>query len=388
MFRFSGYVLKTLWRHRLRTFLTLSGAAVALFVYYMVATVQRSLDALKGQSDRVLVVFQANKFCPATSQLQQDYERTIAKMAGVQDVLPIQVFTNNCRASLDVIVFYGVPADKLQRFRNFHMVHGDWESFIRNQDAAIVGQGVAQRRKLSPGKKFSIGDITVTVAGVYNCADKAEENYIYTHLKFLQRQLGKGPEAESANQQQEHTTVTQFEVQVADDADPKKVCLDIDDAFRTSAAATDTRPKGVFQASAMADLFQLITLAHYLGYACVGLMMVLVATTSLMSVQDRIREHAVLQTLGFSPWQIFGLVTAESLLVSLAGGVVGIGLAVLRLWWMPLSVAAEAVAITLEPTLALAGIGLLLSLVIGVVAGFFPAWQAAWTEIVPALRQG
>ena len=58
------------------------------------------------------------------------------------------VATPNCRASLDVIVFYGVPVDRLQRFRKFDMVSGNWEEFARNQDAAIVGQAVAQRRML------------------------------------------------------------------------------------------------------------------------------------------------------------------------------------------------------------------------------------------------
>jgi putative ABC transport system permease protein len=131
----------------------------------------------------------------------------------------------------------------------------------------------------------------------------------------------------------------------------------------------------------------LITLAHYLGYACVGLMIVLVMTTSLMSVQDRIREHAVLQTIGFSPWQIFGIVMTESLLLSLVGGALGVAASLGLLSVLPLSVAAEAVAITLTPSFVLAGSGLALAVCIGLVAGFFPAWQAAGTDIVTGLRQ-
>jgi putative ABC transport system permease protein len=376
MFRFTTYTLKTLWRHRIRTFLTMSGAAVALFVFVMVGTVQQGLDRLRSQSDKTLVVFQANKFCPATSHLQQDYEHTIAKLPGVRDVLPIQVFTNNCRASLDVIVFYGVPADRLKQFRDFQMVEGSWEEFENYQDAAIVGQGVALRRGLHPGQKFSIGGITVTVAGVFRCPETAEENYIYTHLDFLQRSGTKSLVG----------TVTQFEVRIHDNANPEAVCTAIDDTFRGSPMVTDTRTKGVFQASSLADMFELIQLAHYLGYACVGLMVVLLATTSLMSVQDRIREHAILQTIGFSPRQIFGIVLTESLVLSLVGGALGIGSAMLLLEFVPLSLAAEAVAISFTPSVALAGVGLALSLGLGVVAGFFPAWQAAWAQIVPSLR--
>ena len=42
-----------------------------------------------------------------------------------------------------------------------------------------------------------------------------------------------------------------------------------------------------------------------------------------MAVQDRIKEHAVLQTIGFSGARVFGLVLTESALLSTAGGAVG-----------------------------------------------------------------
>ena len=106
-----AYILKTLWRHRARTLLTVSGMAVAMFVFSLVGSVQEGLSRLTRGIDanRSLIVFQENRFCPTTSRLPADYASTIATMDGVQDVIPIQVFTNNCRASLDVVVFYGVP---------------------------------------------------------------------------------------------------------------------------------------------------------------------------------------------------------------------------------------------------------------------------------------
>ena len=63
----------------------------------------------------------------ATSHLPQDYALTIAKFPGVRNVAPIQVFTNNCRASLDVIVFYGVIADQVRRIREFTLTAGSWD---------------------------------------------------------------------------------------------------------------------------------------------------------------------------------------------------------------------------------------------------------------------
>jgi putative ABC transport system permease protein len=376
--KFLPYILKTLWRHRSRTIITVSGSAVALFVFCFVGAVEQGMNDLERnqQTKQSLILFQANKFCPFTSHLPQDYESKISKLDGVREVVPIQVFTNNCRASLDVIVFYGVPPKKLRTARDFELVSGSWSDFEQHQDSAVVGRAVAGRRGLHPGDKFSIGDLTVQVAGVFKSHDQAEENYIYSHLDFLQRR----------NKEDQVGTVTQHEVLLAPGVDPNTTAQQIDAIFRGGPVATDTRPKGVFQAKSLGDLTQLIRLARYLAYACVGLVLALVSTTTLMSVQDRIREHAILQTLGFTGARVFQLVLSESMLLSLAGGILGVGAAMLVLQLSHLSVGAEAVTIAFRPSTHVAVVSLVISAIVGVLAGIAPGWHAARAQIVPALR--
>ncbi|MEW4488934.1 ABC transporter permease [Thalassoglobus sp. JC818] len=378
MLKFLPYTLKTLWRHRSRTLLTVSGSAVALFVFCFVAAIQEGMNDLqKRQAAKgSLITFQANKFCPATSHLPQDYSQEIARIRGVKDVVPVQVFTNNCRASLDVVVFYGVPPTKLRTARDFQLLSGSWPEFENHQDAAVVGSAVAARREIKVGQKFSIGDLSVNVAGIFESNDPAEENYIYSHLDFLQRSKGTNLVG----------TVTQIEVLLNEGVDQAGTCKTIDEKFRGGPVETDTRPKGVFQAKALGDLTQLISFAHYLGYACVGLVLALVATTTIMSVEDRIREHAVLQTLGFTGGRIFRLVMTESILLSIAGGAIGIGTAMVVLALSSLSVGAEAVTIAFTPSLRLALEGMIVASITGILAGIAPAWHAAHTEVVPALR--
>jgi putative ABC transport system permease protein len=378
MLKFLPYILKTLWRHRARTILTVSGSAVALFVFCFVGSVQEGMNDLqqRQESKQSLVMFQANKFCPATSHLPQDYADKIRKLSGVRDVVPIQVFTNNCRASLDVIVFYGLPAEKLRTARDFQLVSGNWADFEQHQNAAIVGRAVASRRDLAAGDRFSIGDINVDVAGIFASNDPAEENYIYSHLDFLQRR----------KKEELVGTVTQHEILLASGVDPATKAKEIDALFRGGPVQTDTRPKGVFQAKSLGDLTQLIALAHYLGYACVGLVLALVATTTVMSVQDRIKEHAVLQTLGFTGSRVFRLVLSESVLLSLLGGMLGVGAALLVLGIGHLSVGAEAVTIAFRPSWSLAATGILVAAVVGFLAGLAPGLHAARTSIVSALR--
>ena len=379
MFRFAPYVFKSLLRHRARSLLTVSGAAVAIFVFCFVGAVQDGLKRLTDnpESQRRLIVYQINRFCPFTSRMPEDYHRTMAKLNGVQDVLPILVYMNNCRASLDLVVFHGVPPAKLKAFRDIKVIAGAWDDFEQHRDGALVGQALARRRGLSVGQRFSVGDVTVTVAAIYTAASSSEENFLYTHLEFLQRTRGLNMLG----------TVTQFEVRLGEESDPDAACQEIDAKFRGGPIQTDTRPKGIFEASAVGDLAELIGFASHLGFACVGLVLVLVATTTVMAVQDRVREHALLQTLGFSGPLLFRLILTESLIVSLTGGVVGIGLAMAALGWSGLTVGTEGVSIAFVPSASLALTALGITAVVGAIAGLFPAWQAARAEIVTSLRQ-
>jgi putative ABC transport system permease protein len=377
--RFAPYVVKTLWRHRARTLLTVGGAAVAMFVFCFVGSVQEGLERLSSDDDaqRTLIVFQENRFCPTSSRLPQDYVGRIRDVAGVVDVMPVRVWTNNCRASLDIVVFNGAPPEQLRAARNLTLLEGSWSEFGSRRDAALVGRAVAQRRRLRTGDQFSIGGMSVKVAGVFGSSVPAEENVIYTGLEFLQ--YGRG--------QDNVGLVTQLEVKTAEGADPDDVARRIDEVLKSGPVATTTRRKGAFQASTLSDLVDLIGFAHWLGYACLGLVLSLVATTTVMSVQDRIQEHAVLQTLGLRPGRVFRLVLAESMLLCTIGGLTGTGIATAMLGWGGLAIGAEGVTIAFRPSGELALTGAMVSIGVGIAAGLFPALQAARTPIVTALRQ-
>lgn len=373
------YVLKTLWRHRSRTLLTVTGTAVAMFVFCFVGSVQEGLRRLTSGEDanQSLIVFQENRFCPTTSRLPEDYQRKILEITGVQDVMPIQVWTNNCRASLDIVVFNGADPKQIQKLRPIELTAGNWADFAERRDAAIVGKNVAQRRNLHVGDTFSIGDLTVNVAGVFASSVPAEENLIYTSLAFLQYTRG----LDAAG------LVTQHEVVLTKDADPDRVAAEIDSKLRASTVATKTRRKGAFQASTLSDLVDLIGFAHYLGYACVGLVLSLVAMTTVMSVQDRMKEYAVLQTLGVRPLGALRLVLTESTVLCFIGGVLGTLAALWMLATGGFAIGAEGAMIAFRPSLGLAVSGVLVSVLVGIVAGLPPGLQAAMTPVVTSLRQ-
>lgn len=372
------FVLRTLWRHRTRTFLTLSGTAAAMFVFCIVLSVQSGLKDLTTGEDanQSLIVFQENRFCPTSSRLPQDYDARIRKMDGVEEVIPVQVWTNNCRASLDIVVFNGIEPQQLRKNRPLTLLAGGWELFQSRRDAALVGRNVARRRGIRTGDQFSIGGISVQVAGIFRSSVPAEENLIYTSLAFLQYTRGQ----ESAG------LVTMHEVRLHPDADPERVAGEIDETLRAGPVATTTRRKGAFQAGTLADLVDLIGFAHWLGYACVGLVLSLVATTTMMSVQDRLREYAILQTIGVRPLGALRLVMAESTLLCLAGGTAGTCLAWVTLALGGFAIGAEGATVAFRPSAALLVSGTAVSLLAGLVSGLAPAIQAAAVPLMVATK--
>ena len=139
---------KNLSRRTLRTTLTVAGIAVATFLFSFVESmrdgVRRATEA--GAAETRLVVYRKNRFCPFTSKLPQSYERTIQDVPGVKSAVPVKIVVNNCRASLDVVTFRGVPdegfmEDHLQGASLRSGSLADWKS---RSDAVIVGAALAE----------------------------------------------------------------------------------------------------------------------------------------------------------------------------------------------------------------------------------------------------
>src|SRR5262245_29584833 len=378
MLRFLPYVVKNLFGHRARTLLTIAGTALLLFLFLFVASVQTGLHQLLESRNDTLIVFQAYRFCPSSSQLPLFYEETIRSITGVREVLPIKVVVNNCRASLDTVLFHGVDAQRLHNVRrHFRFLSGDWSAFQARQDGALVGRRIAERRNLKIGQDFSAAGVTVNIAGIFTSDQPGDENVIYTHLPLLM--LGQ------KHHQELHATL--FEVSLADPKQAATVAQAIDAKIRDRfQIPTETKPQKAHVQNALADLLDLIALTRWLGFVCVGVVLVLVANAVIMAAQDRVKEHAVLQTIGYSGPRIVGLMLTESTLISFLGGVIGILACATWLYLHPMSLATEGASIDFTATPILIAAGLGLAALVGLAAGAVPAVQAGRADIVTSLR--
>lgn len=378
--RLLHYVWKSVARHRGRSALTVAGIATAMFLFCFIEGLQNGVrEATESAATRnVLIVYQKSRFCPSTSSLPERYGSRIAEIPGVRSVLPVKIFVNNCRASLDSVTFRGVPPEKIASGeRALRLVDGNLGTFAGRTDAALVGRQLARRRGLAVGDRFQIGNVAVGVAGIFVSETPGEENVAYTRLDYLQR--GRGVASVGR--------VTQFEVTIDDPMRSEEIAARIDDLFRSDEVQTVTRSHKAFISSATGDLLGLVRFTRWLGLLCVLVVLALTANTVSLMVQDRVKEHAVLQTLGFTGAHLFFLVIAESLLLSLAGGLLGTGLAAAALRFGHLGLGAEGVQIAFVLSPAVVAVGLAASVATGVLAGLLPAFQAATAPIVESLRR-
>ena len=371
-------IRKNLLRRPLRTLLTLGGVAAATTLLLLVGSMESGMDrALSGaDSARTLIVYRQNRYCPQTSHLPEWYAPRIARVDGVESVLPVKVFLNNCRASLDLVAFQGAPADTLLATRPLHVIDGSREDFRRADDSALVGRAFAERRGVDVGDRFRFGSIDVKVAGVFESDEPSEEGVILTHLEFLQRS---GPVNRLG-------TVTQFEVKVTDAARARQVAETIDQLFRTEEQPTDTRPRVLYLESATRDLREILRFAKLLGLACVVVVLALVGNTMFMSVQERRREFAVMRTLGYREPHVAAVVLGEAMSLALVGGLAGALITTGALQLTHLSIASEGVAVELAPSASLWLRALTLAFATGAAAGLVPAVLSSRAPVVESLR--
>ena len=377
--RFAPLVLKQVWRHRVRSVLTVMGIAIAMFLFTSVQAMERGVASATRASarDTTLVVYRKDRFCPATSALPQDYGPKIARMDGVTSVMPVKVVVSNCRTSLDVVTFRGVPKEQFlaDRGDKLKVIAGTEADWLRRTDAALLGETLANRRGLRPGMRFDAAGITAYVAGIIRSDDPQDQNVAYTALEFLQL-AGRD----------ELGIVTQFNVKVAEPEMLTTVSEAIDENFRTAQDPTATFGEKAFVARIAEDVVELVGFARWLGIGCLAAVLALVANSIILGAQSRVAEHAVLQTLGFSGGLVGALIVAEGVVVALIGGALGAvgAVAMSAIGSFALSVEGQSIPIVAGPMLLLAGLAVCGGL--GVAAGLVPAAQAARREIAASLR--
>jgi putative ABC transport system permease protein len=172
---------------------------------------------------------------------------------------------------------------------------------------------------------------------------------------------------------------------IADPSKSAEISEQIDALFKNSDAETKTETERAFQQGFIAASSSIISAMNFISFVIIGIIMLVLGNTMIMSARERTREYAVFKTLGFSGGHLIGLIAGESFLISFIGGALGLALTlpIVQMFqvfipkgWFPV--------FNVEPiTIILAGLSALL---VGIAASLFPIQRALRTKIVDGLR--
>lgn len=363
---FLPYAVRTALRARTRSLLTVLGAALAMMLFTFVRTVDDGVQDLARRSAQpVLVVFQDSRFCPLTSDLPVRYERDLRDIPGVTAVLPTLLFINSCRSNLDLVTLHGVVPDQLEKMYALDVLQGSIAAWRDRPDAALVGERLAERRKIHVGERVRLGEVDLHVAGIVRSDTAAVANLAFVHLDQL------------ALARKRQGAATEFLVRVAPDADPEAIAEAIDERFRTDEARTDTKSMQAFVAAAIAEVAQVVQFARWLGYLGVLIVALVVANTVFISAESRAAEMGVLETVGMVKSRLMALIAVEGVGLSLIGGGLGAGIVITLLSLHPLTLGVEGNGIDLVPHVGTAVAALGAALLVGIAASLPPAFAVA-----------
>ena len=270
----------------------------------------------------------------------------------------------------------GVEATALQVRDQVKIVQGRMFDWGKNE--VIVGSGAVQEfAGLELGSTLKVGRYEWPVVGVFSANGGVAESEIWTDAKVLQDAYHRGDSFQSVY-----------------------VKLNSPGAFQEFKDSLTSNPQLNVKVERQADYYaeqsvKVIQLVTWLGYPIAVLMAIGAVfgalNTMYSAVAARTREIATLRALGFGSSAVVVSLMLESLLLALAGGVIGGGLAYFAfnnfhtstMNWQSFSQIAFAFKVT--PELLVRGI--VWSALIGLIGGLFPAIRAARLPIAAALRE-
>ncbi len=367
-------ILKNLFRRKVRTLLTVIGISIGVAAIVGLGALANGLQAgynsIISGSQADLILSQEDAIDLSTSAVDESVERELAAMSEVSRVSGmLQGFVQ--AESVPYFFVYGYPQNSfaLQRFQIVEGVSLDsHETQKLRGKPVLLGAAAAEVLDKHPGDTLRLMEKVYRVAGIYETGETLEDNGAVLSLDDAQDLLGRPRQ------------VSLFYIQLKDLALAERLQKRAERVWPSLSLKTT----GDFSD----DMMMGDVLKGYV-WAIAGLAIIIggvgMMNAQLMAVVERTREIGVLRALGWSQRRIMRMILQESLLVCIAGGLLGIGIA-----WLILSGFSGTVgffgATTTNITPDLLGQAFAVVLIMGLVAGIYPAYRASRLQPVEALR--
>ena len=384
--------MKHLWliwsnlkRRKLRTGFTIAAIAIAFLLFGLLIATKKAFTAgveIAGQ-DRLIVQHKVSFIM----SMPISYLQRIASVAGVESVTHGTWMGGTYQDPKQVIGTFPVdPESYLKVYPEIQIPDDQKKAWLEDRRGAAVGRLLAERYKWKVGDVIPIrsniyrkkdgGDTwDLDVSAIYDASEQGiDKASILLHYEYYNESLAYGKDMAGW-----------FTVRVADPQRAPEIAKAIDEQFENSPTETKTSTEKAFAQSFAQQIGDIGAIVTTVLSAVFFSMLLVTAMTMVQAVRERTRELAVLKTVGFSNLHVTMLVLAESLVLSLLGAALGLGLAYLVVMGVGDTIHRYLEAFNLPPSSMVWGLGF--ALLLGILAGALPAAQALRLRIVDALRR-
>lgn len=375
-----------LFRRKTRTILTLISILTAFLLFGMLDAVRVSF-AQAGKSANGAERLQTGSKLSFIQTLPSSLELPISQVPGVKAVAYANWFGGAYQDPHNQIFSFAVSPNYLDLYPEVVVGAAQRKAFDNTRTGVLVGAQLAEQYHWKVGDKLPLQSTIFPthdgsknwqfdIVGIMHPKDKNSggmfSKLILLHWKYF-----------DDSTPYNRGSVGWYVTRVNDVNQSDRIAKAIDAISANSDHETRTQTEQAATASYIKQLADIGLIVGSIMGAVFFTLMLLSGNTMMMAVRERTSELAVLKTIGFSNRSVLGMVLAESVLLLLIGGVLGLALVSVLL---PMVSTASGGALALPPVNLgnwLRGIGLMVA--IGLLVGALPALRAMRLNIVDAL---
>lgn len=376
-------VRKSLFRKKVRASLLILSIAIAFFIFGALGAFYKAFNSgvEVAAADRLVTVNKIN----FTVTMPLAYQARVAQVEGVRNVSHASWFGGYYQEPQNFVQTFAVdPETYLIAYDELVVPPDQRAAFLADRTCLAAGRALANQYGWSLGDRIPLlsniwqqqdgsSAWDFTICAIFDADDDAvPTNYAIFHYDYFNETL-------AFNRDQLGWLI----VSTTDPALNAEVSQAIDALFANSPAETETTTEAAFTQAFLEQIGNIgLILTSVIGAAFATILMI-VGTTMVLAVDERTKEIAVMKTLGFTAPSIFAMTLGEVFLLSLLGGLIGLGLA-----WTLVSLAAESLAgfiPGLGISLDIALIALALMVGLALLTGLLPAMRAMNVQISTAL---
>lgn len=378
--KYMSLIFANLGRKKLRTALTIGSFAVALFLFGLLVAIKVAFDQgsnIAG-TDRLITINKVSIIQP----LPISYEDRIARIPGVKHVTFDVWFGGIYQDPKNFFPSFAIdPAGQREVYAELAVPDDQWKKFVGDREGAIVGEPLAKRFGWKVGDRiplkapiYGTDAWEFNIDGIFHTTRQDEAQQFWLQYSYLdeRRKFGKGQ-------------IGWYAVQLDSSDDAVRVEKTIDEMFANSPYETKTDTEKAFAASWAKQAGNIEFLILAIGAVVFFTLLLVSGNTMAITVRERVGELAVLKAVGFSDVTVMIFVLAESLMIALLGGVLGLALCVAVI--PGVAEALQGFLPTMELPIWTLAPGLAFALLIGALAGILPALSAMRLRVVDALRR-